>query len=169
MRLTLALTIVSLMAGSIWADDTNQPTAGTLAYLDWRYGFRDLKFEQPLEACRGMALIEDDDDLKFYNRKGESLELGGAKLKTIEYGFYQGKLATIVMVAAGEADAEPLLKALETDYGTPQKSPRSPGKLYWFGKRVLLDYMPSPTGPVSVGMWSKPLQAIRQTAKSKVQ
>jgi hypothetical protein len=113
-----------------------------------------------------MVLIEDDNDLKFYNRKGDSLDLGGAKLKTIEYGFYRGELATVVLVAAGDADAAPLLKALEMDYGTGQKSPRNPDKLYWFGKKVLLDYMPSPSGSISVGMWSRPLQTRRQAGKN---
>ena len=156
-----------LLTGFAPAQESTNVVPGTLAYLDWRYGFRDLKFEQPIEACQGMVLIEDDNELKFYTRKGEPLELNGARLKTIEYGFYKGKLATLVLVAAGEADAVPLLKSLEADYGPGQKSPRNPGKLYWFGKKVLLDYMPSPSGPVSVGMWSKPLQALQQADKAK--
>jgi hypothetical protein len=162
----LALSALFLATLAI-AQDAVAPASGSLAYLDWRYGFRDLKFEQPVETCKGMVLIEDDDDLKFYTRKGESLELNGAKLKTIEYGFYRGKLATVVLMAAGESDAAPLLKSLEADYGPGQKSPRNPDKLYWFGKMVLLDYMPSPTGAASVGMWSKPLQVVQQTNKAK--
>jgi hypothetical protein len=164
-RLILALTIAWWLAGIAVAQDTNRPMPGTLAYLDWRYGFRDLKFEQPVDTCKEMVLIEDDDDLKFYNRKGEGPDFNGAKLKTIEYGFYRGKLATVVLVAAGDADAAPLLKALEADYGVGQKSPRNPEKYYWFGKKVLLDYMASPSGPASVGMWSKPLQALQQANK----
>jgi len=166
-RFTLAALLAFVLAGAAIAQDSVQPSPGSLAYLDWRYGFRDLKFEQSVETCKGVALIEDDGDLKFYSRKEDGLELGGAKLKSIEYGFYRGKLATVVITAAGEADAAPLLKSLEADYGPGQKSPRNPNKLYWFGKRVLLDYMPSPTGPVSVGMWSKPLQALQQAEKSK--
>jgi hypothetical protein len=142
-----------------------QPPPGTLAYLDWRYGFRDLKFEQPVETCNGLVLVEDDGDLKFYHRKDERLELGDAKLKLIEYGFYKGKFATVVITAASETDAAGLLQALESDYGAPTKSPRNNHKLYWFGRKVLIDYMPSPTGPPSVGLWSKPLQALQLSDK----
>jgi hypothetical protein len=164
-RFTLAVLFTCLVAGLAVAEDTNQPPPGSLAYLDWRYGFRDLKFEQSIKTCKSMELIEDDGDLKFYHRKDDTLELGGANLKLIEYGFYKGKLATIVITAASEADAAALLKSLETDYGPSRKSPRNNGKLYWFGQKVLVDYMPSPTGPVSVGMWSKPLQALQQAER----
>ena len=167
MRLAFLVLLEVFLAGFAAAQDSTNAVPGTLAYLDWRYGFRDLKFEQPVGTCQDMVRIEDDDDLKFYTRRGEVLELNGAKLKTIEYGFYKGKLATVVLVAAEEADGLPLLKSLEADYGPGQKSPRNPSKFYWFGKKVLVDYMPSPTGPVSVGMWSKPLQALQQADRSE--
>jgi hypothetical protein len=165
-KLTLAVLFVALLAGLAIADDTNQPPQGSLAYLDWHYGFRDLKFEQSISTCKGMQLIEDDGEMKFYHRKSDRLELGGAKLKLIEYGFYKGKFATVVITAAGVPDATTMLKSLEMDFGPAQKSPRNSHKLYWFGKKVLVDYMTSPTGPPSVGMWSRPLQA-RQLAEKQ--
>ena len=165
MRFTFAVLFACLVAGLATAEDTNQPTPGSLAYLDWRYGFRDLEFERSIETCKAMVLIEDDGDLKFYHRKDDSLELGGAKLKLIEYGFYKGKFATVVITVASEVDAVPFLKSLEADYGPARKSPRNNGKLYWFGQKVLVDYTPSPTGPPSVGLWSKPLQALQQAEK----
>jgi hypothetical protein len=165
MRFKLAVLFSLLLAQVATAEDATHPTPGSVAYLDWRYGFRDLKFEQSVESSRDMVLIEDDGDLKFYTRKNDSLELGGAKLKLIEYGYYKGKFATVMITADGEADAVALLKSLETDYGPGSKSPRNISKFYWFGDRVLADYMTSAKGWASVGMWSKPLQALQQTGR----
>jgi hypothetical protein len=79
--------------------------SGSVAVLDERYGFRDLKFEQSIKATKDMVLLEDDGDMKFYTRKGDPLEVGGAKLKKIEYAFYKGKLANITLTAAADDDA----------------------------------------------------------------
>jgi hypothetical protein len=165
MRFTLAVLFSLLLAHVAAAEDATQPTPGSLVYLDWHYGFRDLKFEQSVESSKDMVLVEDDGDLKFYTRKNDRMELGGAKLKLIEYGYYKGKFATVTITADGEAEAAALLKFLITDYGPARKSPRGDTKYYWFGQKVLADYMISPTGNASVGMWSKPLQALQQTAK----
>ena len=165
MRFTLAVLFSLLLVHVAIAEEANQPTPGSLAYLDSRYGFRDLKFEQSVESSKDMVLVEDDGDLKFYTRKNDNLELGGAKLKLIEYGFYKGKFATVTITADGEADAAALLKSLETDYGPARKSPRNVTKYYWFGQKVLVDYMSYAPGRASAAMWSKPLQALQQTAK----
>jgi len=170
MKFRLAVLFSILVAHLATAEPATQPNPGTLAYLDWRYGFRDLKFEQAVDVCRDMVPVEDGGDTKFYSRKNDSLELSGAKLKKIEYGFYKGKLANVTITAADDANAAMLLKSWEADYGPGRKSPKNNNKLYWFGKKVLVDYLPSPTGPASLGMWSKPLQALQQAdkqAKSK--
>lgn len=165
MRFKLAVLFSVLSTGLTIAGDVAQPPPGSLANLDARYGFRDLRFEQSIETCQGMVVVEDDGDLKFCTRKDDSLELGGAKLRRIEYSFYKGKLASVNITAAGDADAATLLKSWEADYGPGRKSPRNITKYYWFGQKVLADYMTSPTGPASFGMWSKPLQALQEAEK----
>ena len=161
MKFKLAVLLTLLAAHAATAEDAAQPKPGSLDYLDWRYGFRDLKFEQSIESSKDMVLVEDDGDLKFYTRTNDRLELGGAKLQRIEYGYYKGKFATVTMSADGEADTAALLKALEADYGPGRKSPRNATKYYWFGQKALVDYMLNATGQASVGMWSKPLQALQ--------
>ncbi len=160
MRNRLASLLAVALAGSALAQ------TGSVARLDEQYGFRDLKFEQSIQSISGMVLLEDGGDMKFYSRKNDPLEYRGAKLQKIEYAFYKGQLANIIITTANEAEGAKLLKALESEYGPGKLSPRYPGKYYWFGEKVLMDFMPSPTGPPSIGLWSKPLQARQQADKS---
>src|ERR1044071_5376805 len=97
-QLTLLMTLV--FAGLLSANEISAPKAGSLEYLDARYGFRDLKFEQAIESCKTMVVLEDDGDMKFYTRQDDLLEQGGIKLKSIEYGFYKGKLACVTLNVA---------------------------------------------------------------------
>jgi len=159
MKIKFAVLLTLLFAGLLTADEIASSKAGSLADLDARYGFRDLKFEQPIASCKNMVILEDGDDMKFYTRKDDVLEQGGTKLKPIEYGFYKGKLACVTLNVAPDADPAPLLKSLEADFGAGRKSPSKPGKFYWFGQKVLMDYWTGGIGRGTVGMWSKPLQA----------
>jgi hypothetical protein len=151
--------LATVLAGPVVAQ------TASVARLDEQYGFRDLKFEQSIRSIAGMVLLEDAGDMKFYSRKNDPLEYLGARLQKIEYAFYKGQLANVTITAANKTEAARLLKALQAEYGAGRPSPRYPDKYYWFGEKVLMDFMPSPTGPPSVGMWSKPLQARQQADK----
>ena len=165
MKNIIALLFSFLLVGVVTAENSAQPVPGSLTNLDERYGFRDLKFEQSFQSCSGMVVIEEDGDMKFCTRKNDSLQMAGAKLKSIEYGFYRNQFANVTVIAATEFDGEMLLKSLEADYGPGRKAPRNITKFYWFGQKVLVDYTSTGTGSASFGMWSKPLQALRQSQK----
>jgi hypothetical protein len=162
--LLTAAAIVCLLPPVI-AGKPGAPQPGTLAALDAQYGFRDLKFEQSVKSCGDLALLEDSGEMKFYARKGDRLELGGVKLKAIEYGFYKGKLASVTLNVADDADPAVLFKHLEGEYGPAQASPSKAGKYYWFGEKVLMDFWSGGVGRGTVGMWSKPLQKARAAGK----
>jgi hypothetical protein len=63
------------------------PSPGSLAYLDFRNGFRDLKFGDP--PTQDMRAFEESGDTKFYRRSSDDLIIGNAKIKEISYGFYK--------------------------------------------------------------------------------
>ena len=63
-----------------------EPVPGTLSYLDFKNGFRDLKFGNP--PTPDMHLVEDSGNLKFYRRTDDDLTIGGAQVHQINYGFY---------------------------------------------------------------------------------
>lgn len=144
------------------APATNSGTLSVwLAHLDEQYGFRDMKLDQPVDSFKGLTLIEDDPVIKFYDRKGESLEYKGTKLKSVEYGFYKGKLATIVVTTEADPNGVSLLKTLEEEFGPATKAPHNPKKVYWFGTKVTADYLINDKGVASVIFWSKAQQAQR--------
>ena len=151
MRFKIAVLLPLLLSQLTNAQDITKPKPGSLAYLDSRYGFRDLEFEQPIETCKGMALVEDDGDLKFYTRKDESLELGGAKLKLVEYGFYKGKLANVTVNAEGKTNSVALLSYLEKYYGpgasrrgAPRNTTGSARRYWWTTWRTVTARNPVP-------------------------
>lgn len=72
-----------------------------LKALDEKNGFRDLTFGAAIEGIEGMKLIEDGGANKYYSRSEDELSLGGAELTGITYGFYKGKLASVILEAKG--------------------------------------------------------------------
>lgn len=125
--------------------ETKQPTdldrvLGTVYYLDARYGFRNLNFEQSIDSCPGMKLVEEDGDSKYYVRVDEDLRLGNAELKTITYGFYKGKLESVRVKVEGSLNSRALLQVLQEAYGVGEPSDEYKDKYFWFGKRVWADY-----------------------------
>lgn len=114
---------------------------GTLDYLDARYGFRDLRFEQSIAACSGMKLVEDDGDNKYYTRSDEDLHLGSAKLSKITYGFYKGKFALVLADAHGNVNSSALLAVLQEAYGPGAQSHSDKDSYWWDGQHVLANLL----------------------------
>src|SRR5258708_6729299 len=125
LRFVILLPLLFVPLTSVPAQTNTQAVSIFLAKLDSEYGFRGLKFEQSIDSCKGMTLLEADDEVKSYARKDDSLELGGAKLKSIDYGFYKGKLAPVVITSEPDPHGAALLKAFEQEYGPSHKAPHN--------------------------------------------
>jgi len=116
---------------------------GSMAYLDYKYGFRDVVFGSPLSAFRGMTESMSIDDLRWkakyevkggkYRRAGDNLHLGkSCRLDKITYFFGEGNtlqgvkrwegigLAGVSLETLGASNAYFLLKELKTLYGKPK-------------------------------------------------
>ena len=70
-------------------------------------GFRGIKWGESITALKDMHQVWDGGEKKFYERSGDSLEIGGAKLHRIVYTFWQGRFSEVRIE---------ILK----DYGNPQ-------------------------------------------------
>jgi hypothetical protein len=166
-RLIALLPLLVVPFASAQTNVTSAPTTNTHALLiptnrlDHEYGFREYKFEEPIASCKGLELIEDDPIVKFYSCKDEKLELNGAKLKTVDYGFYKGRLSTVEITSEPAPNGELLMKSMVAAYGPPTKSPHNPNKFYWFGVKVTADFMINDKGVASVDLWSNPMRALR--------
>jgi hypothetical protein len=58
-------------------------------------GFRGIKWGTHISTVNDMVQVWENGDRKFYTRKGEHLEIGGAKLHQIIYVFWQERLMEV--------------------------------------------------------------------------
>ena len=58
-------------------------------------GFRGIKWGTHISTVNDMVQVWENGDRKFYTRKGECLEIGGAKLHQIIYVFWQERLMEV--------------------------------------------------------------------------
>ena len=58
-------------------------------------GFRGIKWGTHISILSDMVQVWENGDRKFYTRKGEELEIGGAKLHQIIYVFWQERLMEV--------------------------------------------------------------------------
>ena len=123
---------------------------GSIKYLDFKNGFRDVVFGQKEASLTSLVLKRQDDarQLKTFTRVGEEMSLGGVPLESVEYNFFKGELYQIVikwrieqkdpaMQAPPAVTLAPFCASL---YGPPKyHSLRKGGtELRWRGRRVEL-------------------------------
>ena len=89
-----------IFAGQAWAaTDTNAPPMGSTDYMDWKNGFRDVRFGEDLTKRSDMEPLfpSPAGTASEYKKKSETLEIGDVKLKSIIYFAHHGKLYEIEM------------------------------------------------------------------------
>ena len=98
-------------------------------------GFRGIKWGTDISTLKDMILKEEDPKglLKLYKRKGDVLEIGGAKLKSVTYSFWQGKLID-VLIQTEEFNGEDLKNVCFEKFGKGAKMRRYSEDYQWDGK-----------------------------------
>jgi hypothetical protein len=141
-----------------------EPSPGSLAYLDFKNGFRDLKFGDPPAA--DMVLKEDSGDSKFYVRPQDELGIGGATVNRIAYGFYKERLSSILIETKGLTNSRGLLDVLRQAYGIGEQPNRFMNSYTWRGSRAIVSYDEnSITHNATVWFFSAPLISEEQADK----
>lgn len=111
-------------------------SAGSLADLDSKYGFRDIKFGSHIDSLSGFTLEEVSGDKSFYIRKSDSLKIGPAPLKFIGYTFYKGRFLSVMFESKGLENSSRLFEVLSLAYGEPRQPNEFIKEYFWLGKRV---------------------------------
>jgi len=88
---------------------------GSLAYLDAKDGFRDVRFGIASSSMDNLVLVQEDADnkSKTFTRIGDELMLDDVPLETIEYTFFEDRLCQVVMK----------WKVISTDEQIPRPQP----------------------------------------------
>ena len=160
----LGITYTSHSAAGKSSPAPVEPSPGSLAYLDFKNGFRDLTFGDPYPQT--MRLIEDDGETKYYTRAGDDLTIGGSTVQRIVYGFYQGRFYAVLIETDGYANSRALLEVLREAYGPGTRPNRLMERYAWHGTRVWLTYEEHPRSHEATVIYTSiPLSDERQAAE----
>lgn len=118
--------------------------AQSLADLDTKYGFRDLKFETDTSAIEGLAPGEATSFKLLAGRPADNKKVGTATLSRIDYGFFQGRLYEVTIVTKGLINSHALREVLESQYGEGALVSVAGQDRNWDGKLVRLTYREDP-------------------------
>jgi hypothetical protein len=96
---------------------------GHVHYLDYRNGFRGVKFGTPVSSFQGLELIRDTGATKIYRKTNDDLKIGEAQLEQIRYHFADDKFMGVSLFTKDESDGQALLVVFQLAYGNgiPQK------------------------------------------------
>ena len=131
------------LAGATWAKEPAakppvEPAPGSLAYLDAKNGFRDVRFGSV--PTKDMELAGVDGEEKIYIRPTDSLEIGGGTCEKILYVFHAGHLRAVSVTTEGWKNNRAIRESLHAAYGAPSVPSEYGGRERWIGNRVVAEY-----------------------------
>ncbi|MBC7449602.1 MAG: hypothetical protein H7330_16240 [Hymenobacteraceae bacterium] len=143
--------------------------AQSVADLDTKYGFRDLKFETDTSAIEGLVPSEATPLKLIASRPADAKKIGGATISRIDYGFYQGRLYEVAIVTKGVTNSHALREVLESQFGEGTLVSAAGQDRNWDGKLVRLAYREDPAfHNATVRFTHKKLNEQLQTAQKLV-
>lgn len=89
-------------------------------------GFRGINWGTDISTLDDMLFIRDDPSyggMKVYKRKNDTLKIGEANVKSIEYTFWRGKFSHVAIEAVGYNNWLALKDACEAKFGKPISNP----------------------------------------------
>ncbi|WP_026463931.1 hypothetical protein [Adhaeribacter aquaticus] len=127
--------------------------------LDERYGFKEAKLEADISSFAQLDMVEDQGNIKVYEKIGDDLKIDEVALQTIWYFFYKNKLSSILIKTKGPTTNKKMLAYLNKEYGKGKPVGKLGTTYAWSGKKTNLSYQENKeTGEATVILFSKPLQ-----------
>jgi len=125
-------------------------------------GFRDIKWGTGISMLKDMEEVDQDRssgrNLIWYRRKGDTLAIGEAKLKTIFYSFWKGEFESVWIDFEGEKNLEAVKKELFERFGKarePEASMDKVDKMDKMGKRPPRERSPVERAGAFYVWWGK--------------
>jgi hypothetical protein len=106
------LVVLAMLAGCAFHQQS-----GSVANLDEKNGFREVRFLTPLTEFNDLEFVELKNGMGCFKRPKEDLVVGDATVGTIRYCFYKGRLGSVSLWGAGAKTAGELVQDLRRNYG----------------------------------------------------
>jgi hypothetical protein len=90
---------------------------GHVHYLDYKNGFRGVKFGSPSSAIPGLNLVSEKGSMKIYQKSGDTLTLGACQLDKILYHFVDDKFMGVSLFPKDVDDGQALREIFEIAFG----------------------------------------------------
>jgi len=108
-------------------------------------GFRGIKWGTHISTLKGMEYVRTDPSfggIKMYRRIGDVLQIGGAKLKKIEYCFWRGRFYSVFVYTSGDVNWLGLKEAVFEKFGKGYQPNEFIERYVWGGTRtgMMLEY-----------------------------
>lgn len=90
---------------------------GHVHYLDYKNGFRGVKFGSPSSAFQGLTLSREQGAMKIYSKSGDTLTVGDCQLDRVLYQFVDDKFMGVSLFPKDPEDGTALLEIFEIAFG----------------------------------------------------
>ena len=118
--------------------------SSALAEID---GFRGLKWGTEFSTVESQMDYARTDPsyggIKFYQKVGDEMKIGGAQLQTLQYGFWQNKFCGVVITFEGYSNFTAVKDATFEKFGRGHQPNRYIQRYYWLndpGASITIDY-----------------------------
>lgn len=119
----------------------------THAYVNEPDGFRDVVWGMSVSDMKGQldmkGQTKDYGGMQVYTRASDSLEIGTATVRNIEYAFWRGRLYSVTINYSGYDNSAALYQALKYKFGAAHRPNRYMEKYVWYDgvtTHIYLDY-----------------------------
>lgn len=104
-------------------------------------GFRGIKWGTYISTLKGMEYVRTAPILGgvkiyIYKRQGDVLQIGKAKLESIEYQFWKGRFCGVAVYFSGYVNWSGLKDALFEKFGKGHQPDKSRESYFWFGTKT---------------------------------
>ncbi len=108
----------------------------SFSYQNEPDGFRGIKWGSNIKNLRGLKLVENHKDEKYYIRKADKLKIGGAALKSIAYGFHKDRFYFVYIRFKSIINFSSIKETLFEQYGAGVQDNKSKEEYVWLGGDV---------------------------------